>query len=55
MARTLRLFKEQMVKAGVSPSMRSTRDGGLDLENLEVVKCFEILIIHSSGQECSTL
>lgn len=37
MARTLRLFKEQMMKAGISPSTRSTRDDGLDLEYLEVV------------------
>ncbi|KAJ1401327.1 hypothetical protein SESBI_28838 [Sesbania bispinosa] len=36
MARTLRLFKEQMTKAGVSPSTRSTRDGDVDVENLEV-------------------
>nr|XP_004500962.2 V-type proton ATPase subunit a2-like [Cicer arietinum] len=36
MARTLRLFKEQMMKAGISPSTRSTRDDGLDLEYLEV-------------------
>ncbi|XP_061350692.1 V-type proton ATPase subunit a3-like [Gastrolobium bilobum] len=36
MARTLRLFKEQMTKAGVSPSARSTRDSVVDLENLEI-------------------
>ncbi|TKY75208.1 V-type proton ATPase subunit a3 [Spatholobus suberectus] len=35
-ARRLRLFKEQMTKAGVSPSVRSTRAGDVDLENLEV-------------------
>ncbi|XP_057435012.1 V-type proton ATPase subunit a3-like [Lotus japonicus] len=36
MARTLRLFKEQMTKAGVSPSpTRSTRDGYVDLDSLE--------------------
>ncbi|XP_027356979.1 V-type proton ATPase subunit a3-like [Abrus precatorius] len=36
MARRLRLFKEQMTKAGLSPSSLSTRDGHVDLENLEV-------------------
>ncbi|KAG5033840.1 hypothetical protein JHK87_008750 [Glycine soja] len=36
MARRLRLFKEQMTKAGVSPSMWSTRDDHFDLEHLEV-------------------
>ncbi|KAL2346281.1 hypothetical protein Fmac_000281 [Flemingia macrophylla] len=36
MARRLRLFKEQMMKAGVSPSPRSRRDRDDDLENLEV-------------------
>ncbi|XP_020237322.1 V-type proton ATPase subunit a3 [Cajanus cajan] len=36
MARRLRLFKEQMMKAGVSPSPRLTRDRDDDLESLEV-------------------
>jgi hypothetical protein len=45
MTRTLRLFKEQMMKAGISPPTQSTRNNGLDLENLEVVKYFEIFII----------
>ncbi|CAJ2643000.1 unnamed protein product [Trifolium pratense] len=36
MTRTLRLFKEQMMKAGISPPTRSTKDSGLDLEKLEV-------------------
>ncbi|KHN22210.1 Vacuolar proton translocating ATPase 100 kDa subunit [Glycine soja] len=36
MARRLRLFKEQMTKAGVSPSTWSTRDNHFDLEHLEV-------------------
>jgi hypothetical protein len=45
MTRTLRLFKEQMMKAGISPPTQSTRNNGLDLENLEVVKHFEIFII----------
>ncbi|XP_019415420.1 PREDICTED: V-type proton ATPase subunit a3-like isoform X1 [Lupinus angustifolius] len=36
MARTLRLFKEQMTKAGVSPSTLSTGDSNIDLESLEV-------------------
>ncbi|KAI4316877.1 hypothetical protein L6164_024812 [Bauhinia variegata] len=35
MARKLRFFREQMTKVGVSPSTRSTRDGAIDLENLE--------------------
>ncbi|RYR48552.1 hypothetical protein Ahy_A07g034576 [Arachis hypogaea] len=36
MARTLRLFKEQMTKAGVSPSMQNTRNSVIDLDHLEV-------------------
>ncbi|KAF7817610.1 V-type proton ATPase subunit a3-like [Senna tora] len=36
MARKLRFFKEQMAKAGVSPSTRSTRDGEVGLDSLEV-------------------
>lgn len=36
MARTLRLFKEQMTKAGLSPSTLSTRDSDVDLESLEI-------------------
>ncbi|WJX42220.1 V-type proton ATPase subunit a2 [Trifolium repens] len=36
MTRTLRLFKEQMMKAGISPPTQSTRNNGLDLENLEI-------------------
>ncbi|XP_054818527.1 V-type proton ATPase subunit a3-like isoform X2 [Prosopis cineraria] len=32
----LRFFKEQMAKAGVSPSTRSMRDGEVDLDYLEV-------------------
>ncbi|RDX71199.1 V-type proton ATPase subunit a3, partial [Mucuna pruriens] len=44
MARRLRLFKEQMTKAGVSPSTRSTRDEVVNLENLEVVIFSEIFV-----------
>ncbi|ESW30758.1 hypothetical protein PHAVU_002G179900 [Phaseolus vulgaris] len=36
MARRLRLFKEQMMKAGVSPSTTSAREDNVDLESLEV-------------------
>ncbi|KAF7829615.1 V-type proton ATPase subunit a3-like [Senna tora] len=36
MARKLRLFREQMTKAGISPSTRSTGDNEVDLDNLEV-------------------
>ncbi|KAK4274814.1 hypothetical protein QN277_017986 [Acacia crassicarpa] len=36
MTRKLRFFKEQMAKAGVSPSTRSMRDGEVDLDKLEV-------------------
>ncbi|KEH36223.1 vacuolar proton ATPase a3-like protein [Medicago truncatula] len=36
MSRKLRLFKEQMKKANISPSTWSTRDGSIDLEKLEV-------------------
>ncbi|KAL0017072.1 hypothetical protein SO802_004141 [Lithocarpus litseifolius] len=36
MARKLRLFKEQMTKAGLSPSTRITRSNDIDLDNLEV-------------------
>ncbi|KAM3710745.1 hypothetical protein ACJW31_01G054100 [Castanea mollissima] len=36
MARKLRLFKEQMTKAGLSPSTRITRSSDIDLDNLEV-------------------
>ena len=55
MARTLRLVKEQMTKAGVSPSTQSTRDNGVNLESLEVVMCSEIVITHSSVYEFSTV
>jgi hypothetical protein len=34
-----------MMKAGISPPTQSTRNNGLDLENLEVVKHFETFII----------
>ena len=37
MARRLRFFKEQMTKAGVSPSTRSAGDTESDMDNLEVV------------------
>lgn len=46
MTRTMRLFKEQMTKAGISPSTLST-PADVDLEKLEVVKCFKIVIILS--------
>ncbi|MED6221441.1 V-type proton ATPase subunit a3 [Stylosanthes scabra] len=36
MERTLRLFKEQMKKAGLSPSMQNTRNSVIDLDHLEV-------------------
>ncbi|XP_027918544.1 V-type proton ATPase subunit a3-like isoform X1 [Vigna unguiculata] len=36
MARRLRLFKDQMLKAGVSPSMSTAREDNVDLESLEV-------------------
>lgn len=36
MARKLRLFREQMTKAGLSPSTRITRSNDIDLDNLEV-------------------
>ncbi|KAK6245495.1 hypothetical protein SCA6_008585 [Theobroma cacao] len=36
MARKLRFFKEQMTKAGLSPSTRSARNDDVDLDNLEV-------------------
>ncbi|OMO75275.1 Vacuolar proton ATPase [Corchorus olitorius] len=36
MARKLRFFKEQMTKAGLSPSTRSMMDDDVDLDNLEV-------------------
>lgn len=36
MARKLRFFREQMVKAGWSPSMRSIRSNDIDLDHLEV-------------------
>lgn len=47
MTRAMRLFKEQMTKADISPTTRLTRNAGVDLEKLEVVKCFEISIILS--------
>lgn len=37
MARRLRFFKEQMKKAGLSPSARSTTGNDIDLDDLEVV------------------
>lgn len=37
MARRLRFFKEQMKKAGLSPSTRSTTGNDIDLDNMEVV------------------
>jgi len=55
MARRLRLFKEQMTKAGVSPSTWSTRDNHFDLEHLEVVTCSENFVTHSSVQERSIM
>lgn len=36
MARKLRFFRDQMVKAGLSPSMRSVRSNDIDLDHLEV-------------------
>lgn len=36
MARKLRFFREQMVKAGLSPSTRSIRSNDIDLDRLEV-------------------
>ncbi|XP_028803008.1 V-type proton ATPase subunit a3-like isoform X2 [Neltuma alba] len=36
MTRKLRFFKEQMAKAGLSPSTRSMREGEVDLDHLEV-------------------
>lgn len=37
MARRLRFFKEQMKKAGLSPSATSTMSNDIDLDHLEVV------------------
>ncbi|KAL5073914.1 hypothetical protein RYX36_012898 [Vicia faba] len=42
MTRTMRLFKEQMTKTGISPSTRSTPNPGIDLEKLEVTKLAEL-------------
>lgn len=36
MARKLRFFKEQMSKAGLSPSSRSAENVDIDFDNLEV-------------------
>ncbi|KAH1120301.1 hypothetical protein J1N35_003461 [Gossypium stocksii] len=36
MARTLRFFKEQMLKAGVSPSAKSVEETEIDVDDLEV-------------------
>ncbi|CAK8569052.1 unnamed protein product [Lathyrus sativus] len=36
MMRTMRLLKEQMTKAGISPLIRSTPNAGVDLEKLEI-------------------
>ena len=36
MSRKLRFFREQMVKAGLLPSTRSTRSSNVDLDDLEV-------------------
>ncbi|XP_022769093.1 V-type proton ATPase subunit a3-like [Durio zibethinus] len=36
MARKLRFFKDQMTKAGLSPSVRSAMNDSVDLDNLEV-------------------
>lgn len=36
MARTLRFFKEQMLKAGVSPSAKSVEETETDVDDLEV-------------------
>lgn len=38
MARKLRFFREQMVKVGLSSSMRSIRSSDVDLDHLEVVR-----------------
>lgn len=51
----MRLFKEQMTKADISPTTRLTRNAGVDLEKLEVVKCFEISIILSQGDKESII
>ena len=42
MARKLRFFKEQMMKAGLSPSARSAGCDDVDLDNLEVCWIFWI-------------
>lgn len=43
MARRLRFFKEQMKKAGLSPSTRSMISNDIDLDNLEVVSVLELI------------
>jgi len=53
MARRLRLFKEQMMKAGVSPSTTSAREDNVDLESLEVMTFSETFVTRSSAQEHS--
>ena len=44
MARKLRFFKEQMAKAGLSPSSRSARISNVDLNDLEVVTYFDMVL-----------
>lgn len=45
MARRLRFFREQMTKAGISPSRRSTEETEVDLDNLEVVMLSIVIAI----------
>lgn len=53
MARRLRLFKDQMFKAGVSPSTSSARKDNVDLEILEVITFYETFVTRSSSHEYS--
>lgn len=53
MARRLRFFKEQMTKAGVSPSTWPAGEHNVDLKSLEVVTCSENFVTGSSVQERS--
>lgn len=53
MARKLRFFKEQMVKAGFSPSTKSEARGDIDVDDLEVhhllsINAFFILFFNSN-------
>lgn len=56
MARKLRFFKEQMSKAGVAPSIKSTTLAGSNVDDLEVywiflclVNCESAIITHNGN------